>query len=118
DRAAVSSVHRSISACTAPAMPKATSRALLTCGETHELSFGRFDAGEVFCDIAVAAALARDQSEPALREGLSCSCSAQVNHRGQFPFVLRTRLRGRTAGKNPFEIAVQINRRELDHVAR
>ena len=34
------------------------------------------------------------------------------------PFVLRTRLRGWAAGKNSFEIVVQINRRELDRVAR
>jgi len=101
----------------APVTPKAPSRALLTCGETQELSFRRFDAGEVFCDIVVAAALARDQSEPALREGLGCTGAAEVNHRGQFPFVLRTRFLGGAAPKDPFEIAVQINRREFDRVA-
>jgi hypothetical protein len=88
----------------APVTPNAPSRALLTCGETQELSFRRFDAGEVFCDVVVAAALARDQPEPALREGLGCTHAAEVSHRGQFPFVLRTRLRGWAAGKNPFEI--------------
>jgi hypothetical protein len=65
-----------------------------------------------------AAALARDESEPALRESLGRTRAAQVNHRGHFPFVLRTRLRGWAAGKNPFEIVVEINRRELDRVAR
>jgi hypothetical protein len=34
-----------------------------------------------------AAALARDESEPALRESLGRTCAAQVNHRGQFPFA-------------------------------
>jgi hypothetical protein len=70
----------------------------------QELSFHRFDSGEVVRDVVLPAALAGDESEPALREGLGCTRAAQVNHRGQFPFVLRTLLRGCGARKNPFEM--------------
>ena len=70
--------------------PKAPRRALLTFGETQELSFHRFGAGEVVCDVVVAATLAHGQSEPAPREGLGCTRAAGVNHQGEFPFVLRT----------------------------
>ena len=49
------------------------SSTILACGETQELSFHRFDSGEVVRDVVLPAALARDESEPALREGLGCT---------------------------------------------
>ena len=52
--------------------------ALLTCGETQELSFHRFDSGEVVRDVVLPAPLARYESEPALREGLGCTCTAEM----------------------------------------
>jgi len=46
-----------------------------------------------------ATALARDETEPALRKGIGCTYTAEVDYRGQFSLMLRIRLR--VKGKNP-----------------
>jgi hypothetical protein len=91
---------------------------LRICGEVQELPLHRVDTGEVCRDLVITAALAGGQTKPALGKGLGRTRAAQMDYRGKLLLVLRIRLAMSPAGENRPEIAIQINRRELNGVAR
>ena len=85
-------------------------------GNTHEHFLHRINAREVTCHILITTAFTWDQTKPALCEGFGSSGATQMNDLSKLLRMLRGKLG--SGGEEARKITVQINRRELDRVAR
>src|ERR1700727_3495 len=87
-------------------------------GQPHELPFHRIDVSDIGRDEVIAAALAGHHLKMAACEGGRRTRAAEMDKGREILLLAGSGLRLAGAGENVCDMAVQIDRRELDRMAR
>src|SRR3954453_15467398 len=86
--------------------------------KAQKLALHRIDLGEIGRDEVIAAALAGRHLKAAVGEGQRGAGAAEMDECGEILLLLRVWRRVARASENRGDIAVQVDRRELDGMAR
>jgi hypothetical protein len=87
-------------------------------GKAQKLPLHRIDLGEICRDEVIAAALAGQHLKTTAHEGRGGTCAAEMDECGEILLLLRACRCVWRAGKNRRDMLVQVDRRELDGMAR